>query len=407
MASPLLRITLSALLCAVFASPARTQVMVSAKDLPEAIRVLDNAPAKDALGCGINVLKKVYLDFVFRYITAFSIDCRFGIVQPGMTLFALVRIKPEDGRPVLMIEEFDLPQYSRAEVPDPSALRRVHFFMSGGLATGPGRYSVEVVLTDQKGNTSRTQRNLKAGKDGSANRMPLALAPGAVAPLLDAHWNGKLTTDGFRVTVLLHTEGRGFGAVDRVDLLESLTELLSQMPCQSVKLIAFNLDRQEELFRQDSFDSDGFVKLAKVMEQKEFVTISYKALIRGAWEKFLLQLAQNEATAKEPPEAVVFIGQGGTHAWDKLPKDAIRKIEASDTHFFYLKYFSWIGPTDALEQLTKDLHGSVFQVRSPETLAQAIRKMTAQIKATEKSSLRTVRKARALTVFETQYQCSR
>jgi hypothetical protein len=386
----LLRISLSAVLLVAFDSPAETQVVISAKDFPDAIRALDNAPAKNSLGCNIQIPKKPYLDFVFRYITMFSIGCDFGIVQPGMNLIGFVRVTPERGQPVLMTEDFDLSRkIFKDHRPLASDLDQLRLLTSGGFATGPGRYSVEVVLTDQRGHTCRRQREMKTGKDKHGSYEPPALPPDAVAPLSEARWDGKLSIDGLRLTVLLHAEGAGLGAEGRVYLLESLAELLTQIPCQSVKLIAFNLDRQQEIFRQDHFDSDGFVRLEKSMEQKEFVTIPYESITRDAGQKFLLDLAQNEGSSVEQPDAVVFLGRGErNYLRDKLPMEAVRRLEVSNTQFFYLRYFrsypGYNGLHDPSERLTKGVHGAVFDVRSPETLKQAIRKMLAQINSKRK-----------------------
>jgi len=60
-----------------------------------------------------------------------------------------------------------------------------------------------------------------------------------------------------------------------------------------------------------------------------------------------------------------------------------RQIEAPGIHFFYFKFYPWIGsaPADPLEHLTKNLNGTAFEVRSPATLAEAIRKMRVQVDA--------------------------
>ena len=251
---------LSAVLLLAFARPAETQIVISAKDFPDAIRTLDNAPTKNSLGCNIQIPKKPNLDYAFRYITTFSIDCNFGVVQPGMKVVAFIRVTPERGPPVLMTEEFDLSQMSRDKRLLPATMDQLLLAMSGGFATGSGRYSVEVVLTDQLGQTCRKHKKLKTAKAKyEAYDLP-ALPPDAVEPLMEAHWNGKLATDGLRLTILLRVEGSGL-AKGQNYILESLAELLAALPCRSVKLIAFNLDRQQEIFRQDSLDSGGFVKL--------------------------------------------------------------------------------------------------------------------------------------------------
>jgi len=375
-----MRITVCFLFCAVFAIPAQSQGIIPAQELPAAIQVLDNAPSKNSLPCYIRAAKKAQLDFIFRYTTAFSIECRLAALEAGQPYFALVRVTPENRKPVVMIEEFDIPS-GAANEPDGyemSSAKKMRILMGGGFAMGTGRYSAEVVLTDQHGHTSKKQWHLGTAEEAKRSKdAPNMLGPGAVAPLLDVHWDGKLASKGLRLTVLLHISRNSDGAF----LLPSLSSLLSAIPCQSVKLIAFNLDRQQEIFHENRLDSDSFATLAKTLQQKEFITISYQSLARDAWKRFLVEMTRRELN--EQPDAIVFLGLYGTHAWEKVSPNALRETELPNSRVFYLKYFTGADrPADALERLTKDLHGSVFNVYSPETLADAMHKIQAQIKTT-------------------------
>ena len=87
---------------------------------------------------------------------------------------------------------------------------------------------------------------------------------------------------------------------------------------------------------------------------------------------------RSELASKQPADDIVFLGAWGSHAWEKLPQETIHKIELGNTHVFYIELFpSAGGIPDGIEQLTKDLHGTVFAIRSPDDLAQAIKKMSA------------------------------
>ena len=106
--------------------------------------------------------------------------------------------------------------------------------------------------------------------------------------------------------------------------------------------------------------------------------------MHGAWATFLVDMTRKEVTLEQPPDAIIFLGAWGSHEWDKLPRDTARMFEGLDTHIFYFEYFepAQLGHgKDGLERLVKGLHGSAFVVWSPETLAQAIKKMLAQMSA--------------------------
>ena len=384
----LLRVAQFLVFCSFVAGNARAQDLIAAKDLPAATRILDNASLRNSLPCAIRLPKKAGLDFMFRYTAGFQIECRFGLIQPGTRLLGLVRITPEGSQPVVMIKVFDVPALRAEELTRYSiSLHNLTVQMSGVFAMGPGRYLLEVVLTDPYGHACRGQRKVKADGREVATIAPLALGRGTVAPLLKTRWDGALATSGLRLTILLHAYSPGrarISALDRAYLLQSLTVLLGQVHCQSVKLIAFNLDRQEDVFHEDGFDADGFVKLERALEQMELATIPYQALMQGSWAKFLVDMTRKEATLEQPPDAIIFLGAWGSHEWDKLPRDTARLFEGLDTHIFYFEYFepAQLGHgKDGLARLVKELHGSAFVVWSPETLAQAIGKMLASLRS--------------------------
>ena len=384
----LLRIARLFMLGSLFAGSVAAQVLVESKGLPAAISILDKAPLKNQLPCTIQLSNDLRLDLLFRYTAGFAIHCRLGEqLHPGMRLVALARVTPELGKPAILYEYFDIPQIQQqASASFSIPLSKVELSMSGGFAVGPGKYSVEVVLTDPQGHTCRVQKKLKPALVRGSGNVPVAIQPGAVASLVDVRWNGSIAAKGPRLTVLLNAHGVAgiahLHAWERTILLQALVTLLNQLPSRSVKLIAFDSDRLEEVFNQEHFDIDGLEKLEKALERMEFNTIPYQALKKGAWSRYLVDLAQRESSSKEPPDDIVFLGTWGSHASETLPEEMIREIGTSKARFFYFELFPNVGwAPDGVEQLTRDMHGSVFAIRSPETLAQAIKKTSAQTAA--------------------------
>jgi hypothetical protein len=93
-------------------------------------------------------------------------------------------------------------------------------------------------------------------------------------------------------------------------------------------------------------------------------------------------MEQREAGLEKSPDTIIFLGPWGSHEWEKVPKDMVRTMEHSQARIFYFEYFPAVGGApDAMERLTKDLHGAVFTIWSPETLAQAIKEILSQTNA--------------------------
>lgn len=379
-----LRIALCLLLAGLAAHSAYSQQFVGELDRAEAAQILDRAPAKSHVPCYIEMPFKPSLDFLFRYAAVFYLQCRLGIVvYPGTTWYAVIRITNQLGQSRLMLEEFDIPKIApnRQTLLD-GPIADLQASMSGGFALGPGRYQVEIVLTDEHGNTMRKQWKLKLNEYKQEERIPTALPAGAIAPLIDARWDGALTANGLRVTVLLHAYSPSLHArIDagaRAYVLESLASLLSQLPCKSVRLVAFNIDRQQVVYQQDNFDAPGFKRLADTLKQLEFATIPYQSLRRYAWAEFLAGLTRQEIAPEQPSDVVIFLGPWGSHTGEEFPDYLFEELAGNKKHVFYLMD-SIPDFSDAISKVAKAMHGSTYTIYSPQTLERAIQKMTAQI----------------------------
>ncbi len=181
------------------------------------------------------------------------------------------------------------------------------------------------------------------------------------------------------MTVLLNVEGFlpfvRFNATDRTYLLQFLASSLNQLPCRSVKLIAFDPEKQEELFRQDNFDAEGFVRLGKILGQVQIDTVPYEALIKGAEASFLVEMVQREVAPKQAPDAVIFLSISGM-PMEKLSSELLNNLEAHDIHVYYLRHLMNLANQDALEDVTRKLHGNVLTFDSPRALARAITRIS-------------------------------
>jgi hypothetical protein len=194
--------------------------------------------------------------------------------------------------------------------------------------------------------------------------------------------------------------------------LKVLSTLLTQVPCRSVKLVAFNLDQQKEVFRRENFSAPDFTELASALKNLQLASLPYQALQHSGWQRFLIGLASAENNSEDPPDVVVFIG-ASTHF---LEKPYQQKFNAGHTlPFFYFEYYGFLPSLyleyreyrprastnpygnlpntstysvrspghfpDAIDFLTQALHGTVFHIYAPKDLGPAIQKMRSQLAA--------------------------
>jgi hypothetical protein len=373
----------------VLAAPqVKGQEPLNAADSERIGRLLDNNRSPDLLHCSIQP-RKPTLDFALRFDVGYIVSCslsRFG--GRASRIFVFARATPEGGNPVAFGEAYRLAEATAATK---SSNLKQNVQMSGGFAVGEGQYQVEVLVLDQEtGRTSRKRWRARVARSRSQGVAQTAVPPGTVIPIGVRPWPIKMDTSGkgLRVTVLLEAapldpRNPALRAWDRAFLLGSLSSLLKQVPCASVRLRAFNLDQQRELFRQDQFDDAGFMELAESLRTLELGTVSYRVLQQGqGWLDLLLDYANRELIAADPSDAVIILGPRARYL-AQVPRSKLRGRETPNPHFFYFEYFPGHVQAsqlpDALSSLTKRLDGTVFEIFSAGDLARSIQKMLTQV----------------------------
>ena len=368
--------------------PARGQEPLSAAATERVGRIFDIERSPIPLHCSIQAQRPM-LDFAFRFDLGYIISCSLSTFAGRATdVFVYARVTAQGGRPVLFADDYRVPEAT--DVAKSNQLKQ-GFQMSGGFAAGQGQYRVEVLVMDQRtGSTSRKNWLAKVGRAGSKQAVQLAVPPGTVMPLGDRPWT--ITMDksgrGLRLAVLLDaapTNPRtpALRAWDRAFLLGSLSSLLKQIPCASVRLSAFNLDQQRELFHADEFDEAGFVQLAASLRTLELGAVSYQVLQqRQGGLELLLNYANQELTARDPADAVVILGPQTRYSAD-IPRAGLKERETANPRFFYFEYFPgalrFSQTPDILSSLTKRLDGTVCAIYAPGDLAHCAQKLLTRV----------------------------
>jgi len=373
----------------VLAAPQLTaQEPVSSAESESIGRMLDNPRLPNLLHCSIQP-RKPMLDFAFRFDVGFIVSCslaRFAGRASEVLIYA--RVTPEGGKPILLGETYRVPEANSAA--KPRQLKQ-DVEMSGGFAVGEGRYQVEVLVLDQEtGRTSRKRWRASVAHSGRPGAAQVAVPPGTVLPISVGPRRIKMNTSGkgLRISVLLNAaplnpRTPALRAWDRALLLGSLSSLLNQIPCASVRLRAFNLDQQQELFRQDQFNDAGFMELAETLRTLELGTVSYHVLQqRAGGLNLLADYANSELRAADPADAVIILGPE-TRYFAKVAFTEFKRRESPNPHFYYFEYFRghWPGSPepDVLSSLTKRLEGTVCPIFSPDDLARCVQKVLTHV----------------------------
>lgn len=385
----LLGLALSAVLCPC----THAQIEVTRSDAALVNKVLDAKTIEgEPLRCEIQPQKPI-LDFAFRYDAGYVVRCPIKEFEgKASTVLTFVRVTPEGGSRKIFGEAYglgEIPAEMRARI-DLHKLK-AELELSGGFSAGEGRYVVDVLVAHKEsGRACRKSWKISVSRKHGEDKVPVTVPERTAVPMVFYPWSRKLQSNGLRITVLLDAApiypfAQKLRAWDRSFLLSALSTVLDQMPCQSVRIVAFNLDQQREIFRDELRDQPGMAKLNQAMRDLELGTVSYQVLRRreGANE-WLARLARTEQADAHASDVVILLGPH-TRYTEKIPSDVLEGLAKSGDapQFFYLEYMPfWLRGAefaDNLERLTKAVGGKSYRIYSPADLAESIRKITAQV----------------------------
>ncbi|MGC2657979.1 MAG: hypothetical protein WA324_08370 [Bryobacteraceae bacterium] len=368
----------------------RAQTPLTAEDKLRIDRALNSPRKPDHLACEV-AQARPFLDYTFRFVGGYFIDCPVRIFGgEADTIFTYVRVTPERGEPVTLRDRFEIPRMPDELRPRVN-LKHVstNINCSGGFGLGEGRYTVELILCDKNSRVLRKHWRIAVTRSHAEQTTALTMKPSTVGPLFVNRWNGKVRSSeqGPKLTVLLDATpifqfAHKLHAKDTILLLDSLYSLLTEQPWSSVQLIAFNLDQQQEVFRDDHFSRLGWYALEDRLRELELGKVSYKVVSHPyGWSDLLAQLVNEQIRSPNPPDAAVFLGPN-TRIHQK-PTSPLTPAKMGTPEFFYVEYYPpWDRGNempDAVAFVTRELNGQILKIHSPAELSQAIHKIDTQL----------------------------
>lgn len=387
-----MRAFLSAVLVFACAPPLTGQFRMSPDSAARVNGEMDQHASGEKLDCDVS-RQKPFLDFSFRFAGGYILRCPIYLFDGKAAIMrTYVRITPAAGKPLLLQDTYNIP----AMPPDMRARTNIRSLrnlieISGGFSLGEGEYEVDLLVTDNGERTLRHHWKVKAARNHSEREVQMVMKPDTVAPVSTRPWDGKSVADGkrVRVTVLLDAAptnpyAQKLHAWDRAFLLDSLSSLLRQIPWESVRLVAFNLDQQREIFREDMVDRSSFFRLARELRELELGTVSYSVLKRQqGWADLLANMTNKEIEADKPSDLVIFLGPV-TRIAQKIPAEILDPPKSNSPRFFYLEYYpAWRQGSefsDSINSLTAARNGSTIKIHSPGELARGIQRMLGQVR---------------------------
>ena len=143
-----------------------------------------------------------------------------------------------------------------------------------------------------------------------------------------------------RLTILMHAAPTSprrtrLRTNDILTLLASVSSVIERVPTTNVRLVAFNLDQQKELYRKDGFVLADLPAVADSMTRMELGLVDAKVLQnRRGHVETLAGLVNGELTDASPSDAVIFLGPVSRFD-DKLPAEVLEITPGRPQFLFF------------------------------------------------------------------------
>ena len=225
------------------------------------------------------------------------------------------------------------------------------------------------------------------------------MPPGAVEPLNPESWvapESRLADAAgpLRLAIYLHVAPlstrrlKMHSAISRC-CLSSVLSLVQRTPFARIKLVAFNLDQQREIFRQDNLDAEGWDRLVAAVSNLNLTTVDIDVLKQQRGHVSMLErYIADETSAPSPSDAVSFLGPSARQSeMFHLPDAA----NSAGPRFFYFQYRpQWARGAefpDILSHAVRALSGKVRSIYSPHDFSTALRDLNQSVSERPKTGL--------------------
>lgn len=366
---------------------ALAQSIISPSSLPPKLREMESRWNEKPLECGVTAMKPA-LNFAFRIQAGFTVKVPMNQFEgAGHYWVILTRITPQEGdrKPVYLASRTPLPFVPKT---------KVEIELGGGYLLGEGRYDVRWMLVDDQSRVCRKDWTIEAKLTHAERLAHVAMKPNTVdAFSLRGGRDLPAVRDDaspLRISILMHAaplfpRRTRMRASDEMLLIGSLSALLERLPTVSVRMVAFNLDQQKEIYRSDNFTPDSIEQVWHALNRLELNLVDYQTLLnRHGSIDLLSDLVSREVHADRPADAVLVLGPVA-RTIDRPQRGDIEKPSGSLPRFFFFQYKPMIHQPaalpDTLTLAVNSLKGKVMTIHSPAEFAKAIDQLERQAAA--------------------------
>lgn len=345
--------------------------------------ILEIEEVKKDLPCTATQIKPV-LGFDLRFHTGYDIVLPLKEISgSGDLLTILVKVTPTGEATASDAAAKDSPVYfsQRYNVPDIEEDAKGDAFLQGGFDVGEGNYHVSFMMRDRMERVCSQNWDVAATLPNRDQGIRTAIAPRAIEASEREFFRDEPPVtrvsldDPLKIKILLnfspqHAAAAAMAPIDTSALVSILRNISREPRIQRFSLVAFNMNDQKVVYRQDDSDKIDFPALGKALSTLKLGMVDYKKLAdKHSETDFLAHLIQDELGQRDS-DAVIFAGPK-VMLDAPLPTDSFKEIAAAPYPVFYMNYILTPNQTpwrDSIGAVVKRMRGFEYTISRPRDL---------------------------------------
>jgi hypothetical protein len=354
---------------------------------PSDMAILEAGEERKDLPCSVTAVKPM-LGFDLKFHSGYEVSVPLRELAGSENMLTIVfRIAPENRK--------DQPTYfgHRVRVPSIDDDAKGDAYFQGAYDLGEGKYHVDWLLRDRSERVCSSSWDTEAALSPKDKQIALAIIPGVVQRSDLEQFKEEppvQRTDGeppLNVKVLINfapqnSLSAALQPLDTSALVSILRQISREPRIGKFSLIAFNMQEQKVLYRQDGADRIDFPALGEALANLNLGTVDFKQLGQKHPDtQFLTSLIQKEVGKESHPDAVIFAGPK-VMLDANVPQDSLKQVGDLDFPVFYMNYNLYpqaVPWKDAISHTVKFFRGYEYTISKPRDLWYAISEMVSHI----------------------------
>ena len=337
--------------------------------------IIEIEEVKKDLPCTATQVKPV-LGFDLRFHTGYDIVLPLREISgAGDQLTILLKVTPDDAKdsPVYFSQHYSVPEIEEDAKGDA--------FLQGGFDLGEGAYHVSFMMRDRMERVCSQNWDLSATLPQKDQGIRTAIAPRTIEASEREFFRDEPPVtrispeEPLKVKILLNFSPQRSSAaamqpIDTSALVSILRNISREPKIHRFSLVAFNMNDQKVVYRQEDSDKIDFPELGKALSKLKLGIVDYKKLVdKHSETDFLAKLLQDELGPRDA-DAVIFAGPK-VMLDEPLPADSFKEIAASPFPVFYMNYILTPAQTpwrDSIGTVVKRMRGFEYTISRPRDL---------------------------------------